>query len=90
MRVALGAQVTDVLSLVVGQGLRPVAVGLVIGATAFVLGARVMQSWLYDVTTSDPVTLVLVSAGLAAVALLACYLPARLAARVDPLTAMRH
>lgn len=90
VRVALGAQVTDVLSLVVGQGLRPVVVGLALGATAFVLGARVMQAWLYDVTTSDPVTLVVVSTGLAIVALLACYLPARLAARVDPLTAMRH
>jgi len=85
----LGAQRADILKLVVGQGLLLVLIGLGIGlASAFGL-TRLMKSLLYGVTATDPLTFFGVPLLLLAVALLACYLPARRAARVDPITSLR-
>jgi putative ABC transport system permease protein len=90
IRMALGAQTHDVLSLVVKQGFKLVLLGLAIGlAGAFAL-TRVIASLLFGVTTRDPFTFAAVAGLLAAVALLACYLPARRASRVDPMEALRY
>lgn len=87
---ALGAQVRDVLRLVVSQGMYMALVGVVLGmAGAFAL-TRALASLLLGVGATDPVTFVGVPALLIVVALLACYIPARRAARVNPLLALRH
>ncbi|MBF5045667.1 ABC transporter permease [Aggregicoccus sp. 17bor-14] len=89
IRRALGAQQTQVLSLVLGQGARLTLVGLGLGlAGAYLLG-RVAQSILYEVSASEPAVFLGVSAGLAAVALAACWLPARRASQVDPAISLR-
>ncbi len=90
IRMALGAQKRHVLNLAVGQGLRLVAVGVALGlAVAFAL-TRLMSSLLYGVSATDPATLVIISLFLVAVALFASYIPARRAAKVDPLIALRY
>jgi putative ABC transport system permease protein len=90
IRMALGAQVRDVLRLIVSQGMRMVFIGIVLGlAGAFAL-TRVLASLLLGVGTTDSVTFAGVAVLLIAVALLACYIPARRAARVDPLVVLRH
>jgi predicted permease len=90
IRMALGAQVRDVLRLIVSQGMRMALIGIVLGlAGAFAL-TRVLASLLLGVGTTDSVTFFGVAILLVAVALLACYIPARRAARVDPLVALRH
>jgi putative ABC transport system permease protein len=89
VRIALGARVVDVLALVVRQGMRLVAVGLVLGLVAALALTRVMSALLYRTDRFDPVTFVACPIVLALVALLACYLPARRAARIEPLTALR-
>jgi predicted permease len=90
IRMALGATLRDVLGLVVSQGLRMALVGVALGlAGAFAL-TRVLERLLLGVGTTDFVTFVGVPALLIAVALLACYIPARRAARVNPLVALRH
>ena len=90
IRMALGAQVRDMLRLIVSQGMRMVMIGIVLGlAGAFAL-TRALGSLLLGVGTTDSVTFVGVAGLLIAVALMACYLPARRAARVDPLVALRH
>jgi predicted permease len=90
IRMALGAQVRDVLRLVVSQGMRMVLIGIVLGlAGAFAL-TRVLASLLLGVGTTDSVTFVGVPVLLVAIALLACYIPARRAARVDPMVVLRH
>src|SRR5438067_1245597 len=89
VRMALGAQTRDVLKLVVGQGMRPVVIGLVIGiAAAFALG-RLIASQLFEVSAHNPALLGGATVLLAAIALLACLLPARRAALVDPVQALR-
>ncbi len=89
VRVALGASGTDVLRLVVGQGLRLAAAGALIGLMAASLAARGVASVLYGVGPHDPVTMVTVTLLLLAIAALACCVPARRAMRVDPIVALR-
>jgi putative ABC transport system permease protein len=90
IRLALGAQASDVLKLIVGQGLVLALVGVVVGvAGAFGL-TRLMAKLLFGVTPTDPTTFVGVSALLIVVSLLACYVPARRATRVDPMVALRY
>jgi predicted permease len=89
IRMALGARSADVLNLVLGQGMRLVAIGLALGLIGAWLLSRVLVSQLYGITASDPYTYLGVAALLAGVALTATYLPARRATRVDPMTALR-
>jgi putative ABC transport system permease protein len=90
IRVALGAQAADVLKLVVGQYMRLTFTGVVIGLLAAFALTRLMSSLLFGVTPTDALTFVSVASGLLLVALLACYLPARRATKVDPLVALRY
>ena len=87
---ALGAQTRDVLMLVLKQGMVLAAGGAAIGVALAVLLGRLISTLLFGVSGRDPLTLVAVSLTLAMVALLACYIPARRAARVDPLIALRY
>jgi ABC-type antimicrobial peptide transport system permease subunit len=89
LRMALGAQRRDVLRLIVGQGLKAVAVGIVIGLVAALALSRVMKSLLFGVTVTDPLTFAGVALLLVVVALVASYLPARRAAKADPMVALR-
>jgi len=90
IRVALGALPEDVLRMVATLGLRLALIGVIVGAI-FALGlARLISSFLYGVKPSDPLTYFLVAAGLVGVALLACYIPARRASKVDPMVALRY
>jgi putative ABC transport system permease protein len=90
IRMALGAQTRDVVLLIVSQGFKLVLLGLAIGlAGAFAL-TRVIASLLFGVTAKDPITFASVAVLLGLVALLACYLPARRATRLDPLQALRY
>jgi putative ABC transport system permease protein len=76
--------------MVVGDGMRLAGIGLILGVAGSFLAMRYVQSQLYGVKATDPVTLAGVSAGLAIVSLAACYFPARRATRVDPLVALRY
>jgi predicted permease len=90
VRVALGATSHDVLMMILGQGLRTVLIGVVIGLAGSLAVTRAIQSLLFGVTPSDPLTLAAVMLLLVVVALLACYIPARRAAKVDPMVALRY
>jgi predicted permease len=90
IRMALGAQAHNVLVLVLSQGMKLVLLGLVIGIPASLAAARVLSSMLVGLTTSDALTIAAVTALLVGVTLLACYLPARRATRVDPLETLRY
>jgi putative ABC transport system permease protein len=90
IRMALGAQKRDVLKLAVGQGLKLVAVGVGLGLVGALALTRVMSSLLFGVSATDPATLVTISLILVAVALLASYIPARRASKLDPLIALRY
>jgi putative ABC transport system permease protein len=90
LRMALGAQTRDVLRLIVSQGFKLVILGLAIGLVGASALMRVIASLLFGVTTKDPLTFVGVAVLLAFVALGACYIPARRAARVDPMEALRY
>ena len=89
VRMALGAQRCDVLSLVVGQGMRLTLAGELAGLIGALALTRVLGNLLYEIKPHDPLTFAIVPLTLAAVALLACWLPARRAARVDPMVALR-
>jgi putative ABC transport system permease protein len=89
IRMALGAEPGSVLRLVIGEGATLAAVGAIIGVAAALLLTRVMRSLLFEVVPSDPVTYLAIVAVLAGAALLASWLPARRASRVDPVEALR-
>jgi predicted permease len=90
IRIALGAQVSDVLKIILGKGMAVIGVGLVIGlASAFAL-MRLLRSLLFGVGENDPLTFAVITGVLFLVALLACYIPARRATKVDPLVALRY
>jgi putative ABC transport system permease protein len=89
LRMALGAQVADVRGMFLRQGLRLTVIGIAAGIAGSIAVTRVMSAMLFGVSATDPITYAAVSAVLAAIALVAVYLPARRAARVDPVIALR-
>jgi predicted permease len=90
VRMALGAQRADVMRLILGQGTRMALLGVAVGIAAALGLTRLMSSQLFGVTAHDPLTFVEVAVILLVVAVLACYIPARRAMRVDPLEALRY
>jgi putative ABC transport system permease protein len=90
VRMALGARKTTILAMILKQGLVLLAIGSAIGVVGALGLTRFLSSYLYEVSPTDPATYVIVPLMITAVALLACYLPARRAARVDPMVALRH
>jgi putative ABC transport system permease protein len=93
IRMALGAEKRDIFRMVIGQGLRLAIAGLAIGTTIALIFTHLLPSFshlLYGVGSSDPVTFGAVSFVLAGVAILACYIPARRAMRVDPIVALKY
>jgi putative ABC transport system permease protein len=90
LRMALGANTSDVLRLLLGQGMKLMVLGVAIGLAATSAMTRLISSLLFGVSATDPVTYMAITLLLAVVALLACYIPARRAARVDPVVALRR
>jgi ABC-type antimicrobial peptide transport system permease subunit len=90
IRLALGAERKNILHMILHQGLALAAIGAGIGLIAALIVARLMRSVLYGVGPTDPITFVAVPAIFIAVAVLACYLPARRATKVDPMIALRR
>jgi putative ABC transport system permease protein len=90
VRVALGAHPRDILTMILGQGVRTILIGVAIGLAGSLVLTRTVKSLLFGVTATDPLTFAAVVLLLVAAALLACYIPARRATRVDPMVALRY
>jgi predicted permease len=90
VRMALGAQVRDVLELVVKQGMNPVLIGLAVGLIGIFATGRFLTAQLYQISPHNPLLLAVTATGLAIAALVACLIPARRATRVDPIIALRY
>jgi putative ABC transport system permease protein len=90
IRMAMGAQRGDILKIAVSEGAVIVVFGVAAGLVGSFVLTRFLQTMLFDVKPTDPITFAAISALLAAVALAACFVPARRATRVDPLVALRH
>ncbi len=90
VRVALGAQRSDILRMALGEGMLLVAIGLGVGLIGAAIVTRFLRSMLYSVTATDPLTFASIALLLAAVALFACFIPAQRATQVDPLVALRE
>jgi len=90
IRIALGAEKSDVLGLIVGQAMTLAGIGITIGIAGSLIFTRLMAGLLYGVSATDPATFGVIAVLLAGVALVACYIPARRAARVDPMVALRY
>jgi putative ABC transport system permease protein len=90
IRLALGAERRTILGLILGQGSLPIVIGIGFGIASAVALTRVIESLLFQVTATDPLTFFAAAAFLFFVALLACYLPARRATKVDPMVALRY
>lgn len=90
VRMALGAQIADVLTLVLRQGAGVILVGIVLGLAASLAATRLLRGFLYEIQPLDPLTFGVVVILLTGVAMLACWLPARRAARIDPIQALRY
>jgi putative ABC transport system permease protein len=89
IRAAMGAERRDILKLVLGEGLRLIAAGVIAGLVAAVALSRVLRTFLFEVESTDPATLIGMGSLFVGVALLACWAPAHRAAKVDPLEALR-
>jgi ABC-type antimicrobial peptide transport system permease subunit len=89
IRMALGAGASDVARLVVAEGMRPAAAGVCVGLVGAVAAARLMRSLVFGLGAADPLTFALVAGVMLCVALAACWVPARRAARLDPLQSLR-
>jgi len=90
IRRALGAQAADVLQLVLGQGFRLILLGIVLGLAATLVSSRLLTHLLFGVRANDPLTYFTAASVLIIAAAIACYLPARSAARVDPMAVLRY
>jgi putative ABC transport system permease protein len=90
IRSAVGAEQKDIRNLIFGEGFRLIASGVLAGITLAIVLSRVLRTFLFDVQPSDPTTLIVVGSSFVGVALLACWVPVRRAAKVDPLEALRY
>jgi putative ABC transport system permease protein len=89
VRLALGARRRQILTMMLGQGMRLLAIGMVIGFAGALAASRVLRSLLFEVSATDPLAYLAVTLLLAAVAAVACWFPARRASRLDPMVALR-
>jgi putative ABC transport system permease protein len=90
IRMALGAQTSDIMNMILGEGVVLVLIGIAIGLAGALALTRFLKSFLFGITTTDPITYAAISLLLISVALFACYIPARRAMKVDPMVALRH